>query len=90
MNRVEFIRVLDRVGAARGVVASNSSFAEDFRFTTPGLPVLPFFTDLAKELNIDIEKITALEVDITQDYGSCETCGPGPAELNSIEWRVSL
>lgn len=45
------------------------------------LPVLPFFLDLAKELNVPLDRI---KVESSMDYG-CPTCGGGGVDFE-ISW----
>lgn len=45
----------------------------NLRFDPGGLPVLPFFTDLAAQLGIELDAIT---IEHMQGYEACPTCGP--------------
>jgi hypothetical protein len=57
--------------------------SDGFALTLGGMPILPFFVELAERLSIPLENITT---DIHWGGGGCDTCGYGGE--GSVEIRV--
>lgn len=90
--RRSFADTLDQVGKRHGVEVReiSSRGGREGNFFTPGLPILPFFLDLALDLDVPVSSISATNAELYTDGGGGTWTGPGFTEFTGIEWEVKL